>query len=57
MFTYYYNGMFINGHCNKSTCYVTDDTNHFKGRVFKSYRAAQVAITKARNAGIPASRY
>jgi hypothetical protein len=56
MFTYKYNGMYINGSIDKQTVYVTDDTNHFKGKIFKSYRAAQVAITKARNAGVPASR-
>ena len=56
MFTYYYNGMYINGSTSSAQCYVTDDTGHFKGRVFKTYRAAQVAITKARNSGIPASR-
>ncbi len=55
MFTKYYNGMYINGYCAKSECYVTDDTNHFKGKMFKTYRAAQIAITKARNAGVPAS--
>jgi hypothetical protein len=48
--------MYINGYCNKSECYVTDDTGHFHGKRFKSYRAAQIAITKARKAGIPASR-
>ena len=56
MFTYYYNGMYINGSCSHSWCYVTDDYDTFKGKRFKSYRAAQVAITKARNSGVPASR-
>ena len=56
MFTHAYNGMFINGYFDKSDCYVTDDSNHFYRRMFQSYRAAQVAITKARNAGVPASR-
>ena len=56
MFTYRYNGMYINGYINKNTCYVTDDYNTFAGKVFKSYRAAQVAITKARNRGVPESR-
>ena len=56
MFTHYYNGAYIHGHCTKSACYVTTDTGHFFGVVFKSYRAAQIAITKARNAGLPASR-
>jgi len=56
MFTNYYCGMYINGRCDRSACYVTDDTGHFIGRVFKTYRAAQIAITKARKAGVPASR-
>jgi hypothetical protein len=56
MFTYKYNGMYINGSINHSWCYVTDDYNTFQGKRFKSYRAAQVAITKARNAGVPESR-
>ena len=56
MFTNRYNGMYINGRCDRAACYVADDTGHFAGRVFKSYRAAQIAITKARKAGIPASR-
>lgn len=56
MFTHFYNGMYINGYCNRNACYVTDDTGHFAGRVFRSYRAAQIAITKARNSGVPASR-
>lgn len=56
MFTHFYNGMYINGNCNRAACYVTDDTGHFSGRMFKSYRAAQMAITKARRAGVPASR-
>ena len=56
MFTHRYNGMYINGYFDRSECYVTDDTQHFYGKMFKSYRAAQLAITKARNVGIPASR-
>lgn len=56
MFTHFYNGAYINGHCNRADCYVTDDTGHFSGRVFKSYRAAQIAITKARANGLLASR-
>jgi len=56
MFTYKYNGMYINGKLNTSACYVTDDYNTFSGKQFKSYRAAQVAITKARNNGVPASK-
>jgi hypothetical protein len=56
MFTYFYNGAYINGYCVKSDCYVTDDIGHFRGIVFRSYRAAQIAITKARKAGMTASR-
>ena len=56
MFTYKYNGMYINGNLNTKTVYVTDDHNTFSGKTFKSYRSAQVAITKARNSGVPASR-
>lgn len=56
MFTHKYNGMYINGKFDTDRCYVTDDTNHFAGRTFKSYRAAQIAITKARKAGVPESR-
>lgn len=56
MFTHYYNGMYINGYCNKDDCYVTDDYGTFLGKRFKSYRSAQIAITKARKAGVHASR-
>lgn len=56
MFTHRYNGMYINGYFEKDDCYVTDDTNHFRGKRFKSYRAAQMAITKARTSGVPESR-
>lgn len=56
MFTRYYNGMYINGHLNGPTCYVTDDFGTFLGKRFKSFRAAQMAITKARKNGVPASR-
>lgn len=56
MFTKYYNGMYINGSCARAECYVTDDANTFSGRVFKSYRAAQIAITLARANGAPISR-
>lgn len=55
-FTHYYKGMYINGRCDKPECYITDETCHFKTRTFKSYRSAQINITKARNKGIPASR-
>ena len=56
MFTHRYNGMYINGSFTKTWCYVTDDTGLFYGKRFKSYRAAQIAITKARKAGTPESR-
>ena len=56
MFTHRYNGMYINGSFNNLSVYVTDDTGLFYGKRFKSYRAAQIAITKARNTGAPESR-
>ncbi|MEG1121247.1 MAG: hypothetical protein RSE62_03490 [Citrobacter sp.] len=56
MYTIRYNGMYINGKIGEDKCYVTDDTGRFYGHMFKSYRAAQIAITKARNAGVPESR-
>lgn len=56
MFTQYYKGMYINGRCDRAACYVTDETGYFLGRTFKNYRSAQIAITKARKAGVPASR-
>jgi len=56
MFTLHYNGMYINGYTDKAACYVTDDTGTFYGRMFKSMKAAKMAITKARNNGAPASR-
>jgi hypothetical protein len=56
MFTFYYNGMYINGSFSRDDCYVTDDTFHFLGRRFSSTHAAKIAITRARKAGIPASR-
>lgn len=56
MFTHSYNGMYINGYCYKAQCYVTDDYGTFTGRMFKTYRAAQIAITKARKAGVQSSR-
>lgn len=56
MFTIYYNGMYIHGYCDKSNCRVTDETGKFVGITFKSILAAKQAITKARNAGVPASR-
>ena len=49
MFTIYYNGMYINGYCDKQTCYITDDYGTYKGIFFSSLRAAKILITKARN--------
>jgi hypothetical protein len=56
MFTIKYNGMYINGYCTKDECYVADDFGTFCGRMFKSLRAAQIAITKARKSGVNESR-
>jgi hypothetical protein len=56
MFTLRYNGMYINGSVKSDACYVTDDTSHFKGRMFKSVLAAKRAINKARKEGVPESR-
>ena len=56
MFTHYYNGMYINGSYSKPECYVSDDFGTFKGKLFKSYRAAQIAITRARIHGVQSSR-
>ena len=46
MFTIYYNGMWINGYCDKQIYYIADDCGTYKGIRFKSFRAAQIAITK-----------
>ncbi len=56
MFTIRYNGSYINSSFSRSDCYVTDDSDYFYGRRFKSVHAAKIAITRARRAGIPASR-
>jgi hypothetical protein len=55
MFTFHYNGMFINGRFDRESCYVTSDCNTFAGKTFKSVLAAKRAITRARKAGAPAS--
>jgi hypothetical protein len=55
MFTFHYNGMFINGYFDRSECYVTSDCNTFSGKRFNSVLSAKRAITKARRNGIPAS--
>ena len=49
--------MYINGYCDKQIYYITDDYGTYKGLRFKSFRSAQIAITKARNKGIGASRH
>lgn len=57
MFTFYYKGSYINGNFDRSDCYVTDDSDYFYGKRFKSVHAAKIAITKARKSGLPNSRY
>lgn len=56
MFTFHYNGMFINGYFHKPECYVTSDCAMFAGIRFRSVLAAKRAITKARKAGANPSR-
>lgn len=56
MRTIYYNGMYINISFTTDKCYVTDDTGHFYGRMFKSLHGAKCSVTRARNSGVPASR-
>jgi hypothetical protein len=46
MFTHNYRGMYIHGYCDKKECRVTGFAIDPKKR-FKSYRAAQLAITAA----------
>lgn len=46
MFTHNYKGYFIHGYFDKPQCTVSGFEIDHK-RVFKSYRAAQLAITKA----------
>ena len=46
MFTHKYKNGFIHGYCDKSECRAQLDTGETLG-TFKSYRAAQIAITKA----------
>ena len=55
MFTFHYNGMFINGYFDRPECRVTDDAGTFAGRRFASVLAAKRAITAARRGGVPAS--
>ena len=46
MFTYNYKGYYIHGYCNKPQCTVSGFGIDHK-KVFRSYRSAQLAITKA----------
>lgn len=46
MFTHNYKGAYIHGYCAKPECKVTC-FGIDPARVFKSYRAAQLAITRA----------
>ena len=46
MFTHYYKGGYIHGYCAKDECRVSIYGIPFT-KLFKSYRAAQLAITKA----------
>ncbi len=45
MWTVYYKGMFINGYSDRDECTVIG--GKLTDRKFKSFRAAQIAITKA----------
>ena len=45
MFTHNYKGAYIHGYFDKPECKVSG--LGLEGKVFKSYRAAQIAITKA----------
>jgi hypothetical protein len=56
MYTFKYKGSYINGKFNSDDCYVTDDSDYFYGKWFKSLHAAKIAISKARSIGIPESR-
>lgn len=48
MFTHSYKGAWIHRYCDKDECHVTSlIPGQFKGKTFKSYRAAQIAITKS----------
>lgn len=46
MFTHNYRGMFIHGYCDKLECRVSGFSIS-PTKIFKSYRAAQLAITRA----------
>lgn len=46
MFTHNYRGMFIHGYFDKPECRVTG-YSIYPAKVFKSYRAAQLAISAA----------
>jgi len=46
MFTHNYKGMYIHGYCDKPQCRVSGYSIP-SDKIFKSYRAAQLAISKA----------
>ena len=46
MFTHNYRGMFIHGYFDKPECWISG-FNINPSKLFKSYRAAQIAVTKA----------
>jgi hypothetical protein len=46
MFTHNYKGMYIHGYADKDECTVSGFSIPV-GKVFKSYRAAQMAVSKA----------
>lgn len=46
MYTHNYKGMYIHGYCDRSVCSVTGYSIP-PSKVFKTYRAAQMAISKA----------
>lgn len=56
MYTFKYKGSYINGKVDCNYCYITDDSDYFYGKRFKSVHAAKIAISKAISIGIPESR-
>lgn len=48
MFTHKYKGLWINGFTDKPECYVLSERDGcFRNKTFRSYRAAQIAITNS----------
>ena len=48
MFTHAYKGAWIHGYFDKDECHVSSlIPGQFKGKTFRNYRAAQIAITKS----------